>query len=162
MALGRRCGLDPAYFGLVMATGIVSPGMKLDGATRLSGILLTMAILAYLVLAVIYAGGLARYPRAVRADMHDPRRAFGFFTLTAGWTYWLCGLRETATSPRRVLLIIGGACWMLLSYGCPLLLAGQGVMRAAEADRGDLRPALAAANGAWFLWPVSPSRSRWD
>ena len=149
-------GLDPAYFGLVMATGIVSQGMKLDGATRLSGILLSIAILAYLVLAVMYAGRLARYPRAVRADMHDPRRAFGFFTLAAGSDVLAVRLAGdghfTATA---VLLIIGGACWMLLSHGVPLLLAGQGVMRAAEADRGDLRPALAAANGTWFLWPVS-------
>jgi Voltage-dependent anion channel len=43
-----------------------------------------------------------------------------------------------------VLLAAGGAGWLLLSYSVPLLLAG----------RPSLAPALAGANGTWFIWVV--------
>jgi hypothetical protein len=36
--------LDPGYFALVMATGIVSRAVAADGAPRLSGILLALTI----------------------------------------------------------------------------------------------------------------------
>lgn len=67
-----------------MATGIVSQGMTLDGADGLSGILLAVAIAAYVVLAVSCAWRLMTYPRQIGADAREPRRAFGFFTVAAG------------------------------------------------------------------------------
>ena len=149
-------GLDPGYFGLVMATGIVSQSMKLDGATRLSGILLGIAILAYLVLAVLYAWRLAGHNRAVRADAHDPRRAFGFFTIAAGSDVLAVRLADDGhLTAAAALLAIGGACWILMSYGIPLVLAGPGATRAALADQRGFRSALTGANGTWFLWPVA-------
>jgi tellurite resistance protein TehA-like permease len=46
--------LDPGYFSLVMATGIVSRAVAADGAPRLSGILLALAIAGYVILVVAY------------------------------------------------------------------------------------------------------------
>lgn len=115
---------DPGYFALVMATCIVSRGMQLDGAARLSGILLAAGITAYVVLAAVYAARLAAYRADVRADAADPRRAFGFFSLTAGSDVLAARLAADAhMAAAAVLLVIGGASWVLLSYGLPLLLA---------------------------------------
>ena len=129
-----------------MATGIVSRAMQVDGAALLSDILLVTGIVAYVLLLVMYAWRLAAFRGLVRADAADPRRAFGFFTLAAGsdvLAALLAGDGHTAWA--IVLLVIGGISWALLSYGLPLLLAGA----------NHSRPALAGANGTWFLWPVA-------
>jgi tellurite resistance protein TehA-like permease len=137
---------DPGYFALVMATGIVSEAMQLDGAVVLSGILLAAGIAAYVLLAALYAWRLAAYRRQIRADAADPSRAFGFFTLAAGSGVLASRLAgDGHTVVAAVLLVIGGTSWALLSYGLPLLLAGG----------SDWRPALAGANGTWFLWAVA-------
>ncbi len=137
---------DPGYFALVMATVIVSRAVQLDGFAWLSEVLLSIAVAAYVLLAVLYVWRLAAYRLEVRADAADPRRAFGFFTLTAGSAVLaarLAGDRPTAVA--AVLLVIGAISWVLLGYGLPMLLAG-----------GDAaRPALAGVNGTWFLWPVA-------
>jgi tellurite resistance protein TehA-like permease len=146
--------LNPGYFGLVMATGIVSQAMKLDGATRLSGIMLGIAILAYLALAVLYVWRLARHQGVIRADSHDPLRVFGFFTLAAGSDVLSVRLAgDGHVTAAAALLAVGGASCVLLSYGVPLLLvsgdsSGRPVL-------GLARSALANANGTWFLWPVA-------
>lgn len=148
MLAGPRAAVrntDPGYFALVMATCIVSRAMQLDGADRLSGILLGAGIVAYLLLAAVYAARLAACPGEVRADATDPRRSFGFFTVAAGSDVLAARLAADAhTAAAAVLLVIGGASWVLLSYSLPLLVAGPG------------RPAaLSGANGSWFLWPVA-------
>jgi tellurite resistance protein TehA-like permease len=146
--------LDPGYFGLVMATGIVSQAMKLDGAARLSGIMLGIAILAYLTLAVMYLWRLARHHDAVSADARDPRRAFGFFTLAAGSDVLAVRLAADGhLTVTAVLLVIGGVSCVLLSYGVPLVLASGNT--SGRAARGPAGSALASANGTWFLWPVA-------
>lgn len=135
---------DPGIFSLVMATCIVSRAMQLDGAARLSGILLAGAIAAYVVLAAVYAGRLAVNWAGVRADAADPRRAFGFFTLAAGSDVLAARLAPDAhLTAAAVLLVIGGVSWALFSYLLPPLLTGRG------------EPALAGASGSWFLWPVA-------
>ena len=136
---------DPGYFALVMATCIVSRAMQLDGADRLSGILLAAGIAAYILLAAVYAGRFAAYRADVRADAADPRRAFGFFSLTAGSDVLAARLAgDGHTAAAAVLLVIGGVSGVLLGYGLPALIAGR---------RG--RAALSGVNGSWFLWPVA-------
>jgi len=51
--------LDPGVFALVMATCIVSRAMQLDGAARLSGILLAAGIAAFVLLAAGGPGAMA-------------------------------------------------------------------------------------------------------
>ncbi len=137
---------DPGYFAVVMATGIMSRAVQLDGVDWLSGILLGAAIAAFALLAVVYAWRLAVYRAQVLADAADPRRAFGFFTLAAGsdvLSARLAGDGHTAVA--AVLLVVGGISWVLLGYGLPMALGG----------RTAARPVLAAANGTWFLWAVA-------
>jgi tellurite resistance protein TehA-like permease len=136
---------DPGCFAVVMATGIVSQATRLDGAAVVSAILLGAAIAAYVLLAAVYAWRLSAYRRLVRADAADPRRAFEFFTLAAGSDVLAARLAGDDQSVAAALLVIGGISWALLGYAVPLLLAA----------RSSVRPALAAANGTWFLLPVA-------
>lgn len=75
--------LNPSYFALVMATGIVARATRLDDALALSDALLAIALLAFVVMSGAYALRLAWYHREFAADARDPRRAFGFFTFGA-------------------------------------------------------------------------------
>jgi tellurite resistance protein TehA-like permease len=76
-------GLSPAYFGMVMATGIVSIAAYLLGLPWVAHGLFALNAALYLVLWVLYLARLARYPGAVWRDMNDHLRGPGFFTLIA-------------------------------------------------------------------------------
>lgn len=75
--------LHPAYFALVMATGIVSIAAKLLGVPIVPQVLLAINIAAYAVLWVLTVIRIARYPRDVFADLIDHQRGVGFFTAVA-------------------------------------------------------------------------------
>jgi tellurite resistance protein TehA-like permease len=137
--------LNPGYFALVMATGIVSRAVYLDGLRFLAGVLLAVAAAAYVVLVAAYGWRFARYRREFLADATDPVRAFAFFTFVAGSNVLGAGLAASRLSGITAgLLVIAGLAWLLLGYGVPAALI---------ARRG-ARPALAGANGTWFIWVV--------
>lgn len=138
--------MDPGYLAVVMATGIVSRAVQLDGAATLSGILLVAAIVAYVLLLALYAWRLAACYHRVRAEAADPGRAFGFLTVAASSDVLAARLAADGhTVWAVVLLAVGGASWVLLGYGLPLLLIGT----------SGARPVLADANGTWFMCPVA-------
>jgi tellurite resistance protein TehA-like permease len=137
--------LDPGSFAVVMATGIVSQAMRMDGASLLSAALLAVAAAAYLVLAAATVWRLAAWRAEFRADVADPARAFSFFTVAAASGVLAAGLAaDGGVRVAVVLLAVGGAAWLLLSATVPVLAARW---------RGE-PPALARANGTWFLWAV--------
>src|SRR5512142_815450 len=76
-------GLYPGYFALVMATGITSTDLRLIGHPHLSTALLVAAVVAFVVLCVLYAIRAVVYPRQFRADLVAPARAYAFFTFVA-------------------------------------------------------------------------------
>lgn len=137
--------LNPSYFALVMATGIVARATRLDDALMLSDALLATALLAFLVMSGAYALRLAWYHREFAADARDPRRAFGFFTFGAAAGVLAAPLAASGdVAPAALLLILAAAGWLLASYSVPLLAGGEQT----------LRPPLAGANGTWFVWIV--------
>ncbi len=73
----------PAYFSLVMATGIVCVAAHLEQWEAVSHALAAVNLAAYVVLWAITLARLARYPRAVLRDFGDFHRAPGFFTTVA-------------------------------------------------------------------------------
>jgi tellurite resistance protein TehA-like permease len=75
--------LNPGYFALVMATGIVSIAMQTHRAYAVSIALLWLTVIEYAVLIVVYVLRLAGFRTAVLADLSDPARAFGYFTFVA-------------------------------------------------------------------------------
>jgi len=76
--------LSPAYFAMVMATGIVSLGAFKLAIPALAKALFAINLIAYFVLAILNVVRMARYPKPFLADLIDHQRAPGFFTFVAG------------------------------------------------------------------------------
>jgi len=96
---GGVADLHPAYFALVMATGIVSIAAFLHGFAATARVLLALNAVFYLVLAALYAARLVRHRARVLADLFDHSRSTGFFTTVAG----TC--------------VLGSQCWLILESG---------------------------------------------
>ena len=56
-------GLTPGYFALVMASGIISVGMELEGFDALSTVLLVVCGFAFVVLVVLDGPATPRLPQ---------------------------------------------------------------------------------------------------
>jgi tellurite resistance protein TehA-like permease len=76
-------GLHPGSFAFVMATGIVSNALFLEGYRELSGLLFGANALAYPWLAILTILRAFRFPEELWSDLTDPRSVFSFFTLIA-------------------------------------------------------------------------------
>jgi tellurite resistance protein TehA-like permease len=138
--------LNPGYFALVMATGIVSTAMHLHHAIRLSVLLLWVTVLAYIVLLIVSAARIVVYHTEFRADLSDSGRAFGLFTFVAATN--VLGTRLVIDGHHTVafgLLMVGSLAWLVLGY----LIPWTAVLGTAE------RPVLQRANGTWFIWVVA-------
>lgn len=77
-------GLSPAYFGMVMATGIVSLAAHMLGMPAIAQALFALNLVVYCVLWTLTIARMIRYPRPFFGDMVDHLRGPGFFTLVAG------------------------------------------------------------------------------
>lgn len=75
--------LHPAYFALVMATGIVSIAAQLLGIPFVPYALLAVNVVAFVVLWILTIVRIARYPKDVVTDVADHQRGVGFFTAVA-------------------------------------------------------------------------------
>ena len=75
--------LSPAYFGMVMATGIVSLAAKQIGLPGLAWLLFAVACVAYAVTWALTGLRILRHPKRFFADMIDHLRGPGFFTMVA-------------------------------------------------------------------------------
>lgn len=132
-------GLPPGAFAFVMATGILSVGLsrqELAGASRIG---LVLAGTAWVALLMLTAGRLLWYRDRVVADIHDPGRAFGFFTLAAGTNVLAVRLADDYR-----LLAVG---LLALGFVTGLLLALCGALdRSPVPDR-----ATGAVRGRWDL-----------
>ncbi|MBS9534999.1 tellurite resistance/C4-dicarboxylate transporter family protein [Mycobacterium sp. M1] len=138
--------LNPGYFALVMATGIMSIAMHQQGAYRLSMLLLWLTVLTYLVLLVVSAVRITVYPSAFRADLFDSGRAFGLFTFVSATN--VMGTRLVLDGHTTVafgLLIGSSLLWLVFGYVVPWTA----VLSTTE------RPVVQRANGTWFVWVVA-------
>ena len=75
--------LHPAYFALVMATGIVSIAAQLLRIPIVPQVLLGINVIAFATLWALTIMRVARYPKDVLADLSDHQRGVGFFTAVA-------------------------------------------------------------------------------
>jgi tellurite resistance protein TehA-like permease len=148
MSSGRRDAvrtLNPGYFALVMATGIVSVALDTDGLDELSLALLAIGCLAYVVLVTLTVWRAVSYRSDLLADLRDPRRAFAVFTFVAATD--VLGTRFAGAAQNTtafIALLVGALSWLLLGYLVPWMTV-----------LGDARrPILCDANGTWFIWTV--------
>jgi tellurite resistance protein TehA-like permease len=135
--------LPPAYFALVMATGIVSIATHLLGLEWVAKLLLWLNLVAYAVLACLLALRLFAYPRRVWNDLRDHGRGPGFFTTVAG----TCVLGAQVllvgqmTGTARLLFGVGAVGWCAVMYS----------FFAAVVVREEKPTLEAGINGAWLL-----------
>lgn len=113
----RVATLYPGYFALVMATGIISNALHLQGAQALSDLMFAAAALAFPWLALLTLLRAWRFPRALWADLSNPRLVFAFFTVVAasdvlGLGMHLRGLGSAALG----LWLFGLGTWFVLIY----------------------------------------------
>ena len=139
--------LSPAYFALVMATGVVSIGAWDFGLPVLAIGLFAFNLGAYAVVGSLTACRLIRYPRLFVADLTDHRLGPGFFTAVAGscilGVQFLLIVRSLAAA--TVFLALGTALWVGLIY---TIFAAFTVKRK--------KPALAKGlTGAWLIAVVA-------
>lgn len=138
--------LPPGYFAVVMATGIISLGLELEGFHAASLVLLVIAAVSYVVLLFLTGWRAARYPRELVADLAAPRNGFANFTFVAGTN--VLGARLAAAGVAvvpEVLLVVSFLAWLVLGYVIPGLVVGR--------NQGD--DILAGLNGTWFIWSVA-------
>lgn len=116
LAGGAR-GLSPAYFALVMATGIVSIASDRAGFRTIAVILLWLNAAQYLLLWILTSWRLLRHREALVADLVDHRSAPGFFSAVAATSVMgnqlvLMGAYDVALA----LWIFGLFLWIILTY----------------------------------------------
>jgi tellurite resistance protein TehA-like permease len=139
--IGREISLlDPAYFALVMATGIVSNALFLEGERTISDALFAVNLVAYPWLWLLTGLRAARFPAAIGADLVNPRRVFLFFTAVAatdvlGMSIGLRGFTTIAL----VMWLFAFALWLALIY------LGFGVLMLRNVAGG-----ADVAEGAWL------------
>lgn len=110
--------LSPANFAMVMATGIISIGLHLNGWELPAQILFWLNLLAWAVLWALTALRLLYYPRRCGADLIDHLRGPGFFTMVAGTA--VLGsqvvLLEAGFRYAMLLLAMAAVLWIGLTY----------------------------------------------
>jgi tellurite resistance protein TehA-like permease len=140
-------GLHPAYFALVMATGIVSIACELLGVRSLAVMLLWGNSVFYAALWVLTGFRLARFPDRLRADLTHHGRAVGFFTIVAGTcvlgSQWI--VIAGAWQIAAWLWAAGIVLWATITYSIFALLTVQ-----------EDKPSLAEGiNGGWLVSVVA-------
>lgn len=110
--------LQPAYFALVMATGIVAIAAYLDGLNRIARALSWLNVLAFIVLWLLTLARIAFYPRDAFRDLIDHGRGVGFFTTAAGTA--VLGAEAIVVLDRYRLALalwfLAAVLWLLLTY----------------------------------------------
>ncbi len=140
-------GLSPAYFGMVMATGIISIAAWRLGQPALARLLFALNIGVYAALWGLTLLRILRHPRRMFEDLTDHLRGPGFFTLVAGTSVLgsqfiiMTGDERTAT----LLWITALLLWLGLTY---TIFTGITIK--------EHKPTLdQGINGAWLLAVVA-------
>jgi tellurite resistance protein TehA-like permease len=139
--------LSPAYFGMVMATGIVSLAADLAGFAVLARGMFWLNVAAYAVLWTLTLLRALRHTRRLVADMIDHLRGPGFFTTVAatgvlGSQAWLLAQERAAAI---ALWIVAAVLWIVLTY---TIFAGLTI----KEHKPSLRDGI---SGAWLLAVVA-------
>jgi tellurite resistance protein TehA-like permease len=146
-ALAQVQTLHPAYFAMVMATGIVAIGAHLTGMPRLGRALAGFNLAAYAGLALMLLARIFLYPRLVMRDLADHQQGVGFFTVVAG---------TAVLGSQSVILFeqyrLGAALWVAAAV--LLLAATYGIFTAFTIK--DNKPSLAQGiHSGWLVAVVA-------
>ena len=110
--------LHPAYFAMVMATGVLSVAAQLQQLPYLPRLLLWLNLGLYAGLWLLTLARVVRFPRSFLADWSDHQRGVGFFTTVAATC--ILGTQlvvlEHAMAIGRVLFWVGLGLWATCMY----------------------------------------------
>jgi tellurite resistance protein TehA-like permease len=139
--------LHPAYFAMVMATGIVSIAAHLHGVPVLPTVLLWLNVLFLTTLVAATGARIICYPQAFAADIQSHSRGVGFFTIVAG----------TAVFGTQLVLLIGtaeiaAAFWIAAATLWAVVTYGELAVLTVKPDKPSLADGL---NGAWLVSVVA-------
>lgn len=140
-------GMHPAYFGMVMATGIVSIAAHALGMRIVAMALLFANIVFYVVLLALTLLRIARHSDRVAADFMHHGRCVGFFTSVAATCVLGSQMFLIADAWRIAwaLWLFGLALWAGLTYTIITILTVKA-----------MKPTLAEGiNGGWLLAVVA-------
>jgi tellurite resistance protein TehA-like permease len=139
--------LHPAYFSMVMATGIVSLAAQLRGLTWIAQPLLWLNVLFYCGLWILTLLRLLRFRKRFLADLFDHGRCVGFFTIVAATCVLGNQFIIVASYPRIALALwlAGIALWVLVTYSVLTILT-------VKANKPSLAEGL---NGGWLVMVVA-------
>jgi tellurite resistance protein TehA-like permease len=139
--------LHPAYFALVMATGIVALAIQLHGIYALPNILFWLNAFFFISLIVVTGVRIVRYPHAFAADLRSHSRGVGFFTVIAAFAVFgsQLVLQMEAVGLAIFCWIVAAVLWVVLTYG---------VLAVLTIEPG--KPRLAEGiNGGWLVVVVA-------
>jgi tellurite resistance protein TehA-like permease len=139
--------LFPAYFALVMATGIISIACHLLAMDFLAVPLFYLNQLFYVVLWMFILVRIVRYPARLISDLSNHRLGTGFLTLVAG-TNVLGSQFVILTSNQTIALILwilGLTLWLFLIYALFIVMT----------VKEEKPPLESGINGAWLMFVVS-------
>ena len=147
---GRRDELEtlhPAYFALVMATGIVALATYVHGVPLVPNVLfwLNAIFLAILVMATV--ARVLRYSNAFAADVRNHSRGVGFFTVVAAFDVFGSQLVLQMHSIGFAIFfwIVAATLWLVVTYGILAVLTVK-----------PNKPSLAdGLNGGWLVSVVA-------
>jgi tellurite resistance protein TehA-like permease len=110
-------GLNPGYFALVMATGIISNAFFAGGYRLLADVLFAVNLVAYPLLWLLTLARMALFPRQFWSDLVNPRVTFAFFTIVAGTGVFAVALHLRGFATSALLLwLLALAVWFALTY----------------------------------------------
>ena len=139
--------LHPAYFAMVMATGIVAIASELSGMHRLAVGLSWLNVAFFIVLWALTLARLFLFPRDFFRDLIDHKRGPGFFTIVAG----------TSVLGRQQIIIFGhyGAATTLWFLALPLWAGFTYAIFTGFTVKED-KPSLAEGiHGGWLIAVVA-------
>ena len=108
-------GLYPGCFAIVMATGIISNALFVEGPRLLSDAFFLANVVAYPLLAVLTAVRAARFTHAFWSDLSNRGLVFSFFTIVAASSVFGEGLLLRGVSSTALYLwLFALAAWIAL------------------------------------------------
>jgi tellurite resistance protein TehA-like permease len=115
---GGLAELSPAYFALVMATGIVSLASQQMGLHSIAVALFVLNIVAWVALWLLSVARMVRHRRRFFGDMVDHLRGPGFFTMVAGTAVLgsQCALLASEYRAAVALWALAIVLWIGLTY----------------------------------------------
>lgn len=144
---GAVATLHPAYFALVMATGIVSIGCQLTGFPRLALALFWLDVVCFAALSALTLVRLLRFGDRVMADLAHHGRAVGFFTTVAATCVLGSGSLVIlgAWQAALALWVAGVVLWAVVTYTVFSVLT----------LKAEKPPLAEGINGGWLVAVVA-------